>query len=134
MDPYTGEIYGMVSLPDYDPNRYEMVPRESYSLFNNPAVSAQYEPGSVYKIITMAAAMDAGLITPTTIFNDSGSYSIGGRVIFNSNRVANGDVTVTRALALSLNVVTAQIAEALLGRRGVLSLCTSLWLWRGHQC
>jgi cell division protein FtsI/penicillin-binding protein 2 len=113
MDPHTGAIYGMVSLPDYDPNRYEMVPQESYNLFNNPAVSAQYEPGSVYKIITMAAAIDAGDITPTTIFTDSGSITIGGRVIFNSNRVANGEVTVTQALALSLNVVTAKIAEDL---------------------
>jgi cell division protein FtsI/penicillin-binding protein 2 len=113
MEPHTGEIYGMVSLPDYDPNRYEMVPQESYHLFQNPAVSAQYEPGSVYKIITMAAAMDAGLVTPETTFIDSGSYTIGGRVIFNSNRIANGEVTLTRALALSLNVVTAQIAEEL---------------------
>jgi cell division protein FtsI/penicillin-binding protein 2 len=113
MNPHTGEILGMVSLPDYDPNRYELVPQESYGLFQNPAISAQYEPGSVYKILSMAAAMDAGIITPDKIYNDSGSYSIGGRVIFNSNRVANGDVTVTRALALSLNVVTAQIAEEL---------------------
>jgi cell division protein FtsI/penicillin-binding protein 2 len=89
------------------------VPQESYGLFSNPAVSAQYEPGSVYKIITMASAMDAGLITPDTIYNDPGSYNIGGRTVFNSNRGANGDVTVSRALALSLNVVTAQIAEQL---------------------
>jgi cell division protein FtsI/penicillin-binding protein 2 len=61
----------------------------------------------------MAAAMDAGIITPTTTFNDSGSYTIGERVIFNSNRMAHGDVTVTRALALSLNVITAQIAAEL---------------------
>jgi cell division protein FtsI/penicillin-binding protein 2 len=113
MNPHTGEIYGMVSLPDYDPNRYQLVPLESYSLFQNPAVSAQYEPGSIYKIITMAAALDAGTITPTSTFNDSGSYTIGGRIIFNSNRAANGEVSLTRALALSLNVVTAQIAEEL---------------------
>lgn len=113
MDPHTGAIYGMVSLPDYDPNRYELVPRESYNLFQNPAVSAQYEPGSIYKIITLAAALDAGTITPTTTFMDSGSFSIGGRVIFNSNRAAHGEVTATQALALSLNVVTAQIAEEL---------------------
>jgi cell division protein FtsI/penicillin-binding protein 2 len=113
MNPHTGEIYGMVSLPDYDPNRYELVPQESYNLFNNPAVSDQYEPGSVFKIITVSAAMDAGLLTPDTIFNDPGSFTIGGRVIFNSNRGANGDVTVTRALELSLNVGTAQIAKKL---------------------
>jgi cell division protein FtsI (penicillin-binding protein 3) len=113
MDPRTGALYGMVSVPDYDPNRYEMVPQENYNLFNNPAITAQYEPGSVYKIITMAAAMDAGRITPDTVMNDSGSYSIGGRVIFNSNRAANGEVTITKALALSLNVITAQVAEEL---------------------
>lgn len=113
MNPHTGEIYGMVSLPDYDPNRYELVPPESYNLFNNPAISDQYEPGSVFKIITMSAAMDAGIITPDTIFNDTGSFTIGGRVIFNSNRGANGEVSVTRALELSLNVVTAQIAKEL---------------------
>ena len=113
MDPHTGEIYGLVNLPDYDPNRYELVPQESYNLFSNPAVSAQYEPGSVYKIITMAAAMDAGIVTPSMTFTDTGSFTIGGRVIFNSNRGANGEVTLARALALSLNVITAQIAEQL---------------------
>jgi cell division protein FtsI (penicillin-binding protein 3) len=113
MDPNTGAIYGMVSLPDYDPNRYELVPQDSFNLFTNPAISAQYEPGSVYKIITMAAGIDTGLVTPDRIFNDSGSYSIGGRVIFNSNRMANGEVTATQALALSLNVITSQIAEEL---------------------
>ncbi len=113
MDPNTGALYGMVSLPDYDPNRYELVPQENYNLFTNPAISAQYEPGSVYKIITMAAALDAGIMEPDTKFIDSGSYSIGGRVIFNSNRVANGEVTATDALALSLNVITAQLAEEL---------------------
>jgi cell division protein FtsI/penicillin-binding protein 2 len=61
----------------------------------------------------MAAALDTGIITPTTTFTDSGSYTIGGRVIFNSNRMANGEVSATRALALSLNVITAQIAEQL---------------------
>ncbi len=113
MDPYTGAIYGMVNLPDYDPNRYELVPNDQYSLFTNTSVSAQYEPGSVFKIVTLAAALDAGTIRPNTIFTDTGSYTIGGRVIFNSTRTANGVVDTTQALALSLNVITAQIAEEL---------------------
>ncbi len=112
MDPTTGAILGMVSLPDYDPNRFETTP---YALFSDPAISAQYEPGSVFKIITMSSALDSALIKPSMIFTDTGSYTIGGRVIFNSTRTAFGRVTVTEALAQSLNVVTAQVA-ALLGQ------------------
>ena len=74
MDPHTGAILGMVSLPDYNPNRYE----DGY--LPNPAVSEQYEPGSVFKIITMAGALDSGVITPTMVFNDSGSITMGDRV------------------------------------------------------
>jgi cell division protein FtsI/penicillin-binding protein 2 len=110
MNPHTGAILGLVNLPDYDPNRYETVP---YEFFVNPAVSLQYEPGSVFKIITAAAALDHGDIQPTTVYTDSGSYALGERVIFNSDRAAHGQVTVVDALARSLNVVTVQIAEDL---------------------
>ena len=107
MDPHTGAILGMVSLPDYDPNRYE----DEDVKFSNPAVNEQYEPGSVFKIITYAGAVDSGVITPTMIFNDPGSITLGERVFYNSLRMAYGDVSVTQALALSLNVVTVQIAD-----------------------
>lgn len=75
MNPHTGAILGMVSLPDYDPNSYE---ETAFELFPNPVISAQYEPGSIFKIVTVAAALDAGEITPTTIFTDSGSIAVGG--------------------------------------------------------
>jgi cell division protein FtsI/penicillin-binding protein 2 len=110
MDPHSGAILGMASLPDYDPNDYLNAP--DGSVFN-PAVSAQWEPGSIFKIITMAAALDSGKIEPTTIFTDSGSITVGDRPIFNSDRVGHGLVSTTDALALSLNVVTAQIAQTL---------------------
>ena len=110
MEPTTGAILGMVNLPDFDPNRFE---EEPINLFSNPAISVQYEPGSVFKIITMGAAIDAGIVEPSTIFTDTGSITIGDRVIFNSDRVAYGEVTVTEALARSLNVVTAEIADKL---------------------
>jgi cell division protein FtsI/penicillin-binding protein 2 len=110
MNPKTGAIMGMVSLPDYDPNHFETSP---YALFSNPALSAQYEPGSVFKIITMAAGLNEQMFEPTTIFTDTGSFTIGGRVIFNSNRVAYGHVSANEALSRSLNVVTAQMAADL---------------------
>ncbi|MCK4470959.1 MAG: hypothetical protein KAW49_04155, partial [Anaerolineae bacterium] len=68
MDPKTGAILAMANYPSYDPNRFYEVPME---LYINPAVSEQYEPGSVFKIITMAGGLDAGVITPQSTFYDS---------------------------------------------------------------
>lgn len=106
-NPHTGEILGMANYPSYDPNRYGSA---DTSQFLNPAVAEVYEPGSVFKVITMGAGLDTGVITPTTVFNDPGVISIGGRPIFNSQLIGYGNVTVEDALALSLNVVTAQVA------------------------
>ncbi|MEM7126458.1 MAG: penicillin-binding protein 2 [Chloroflexota bacterium] len=111
MDPHTGAIRGLANWPAYDPNAYPTV--KDLSLFTNPAISAQYEPGSIFKVITMAAAIDSEIVAPYTRFVDSGSITVGERIIFNSTRTAYGDVTAAEALALSINVVTAEIAERL---------------------
>ncbi len=109
MEPDTGAILAMANAPGFNPNNYA----DDASYFTNPAVSAQYEPGSIYKIITMGAALDSGLIEPTTIFTDTGLISLGERGFFNSDRRAYGRVTASEALARSLNVVTVQIAAEL---------------------
>ncbi len=108
MEPKTGAILGLANSPTYDPNRYSS--ETDYSRFVDPAVSRLYEPGSIFKIVPIAAALDAGVIQPTTIYTDNGSFTVGQRVFFNSDRLGYGPVTVTEALARSLNVVTAQIA------------------------
>ncbi len=108
MEPRTGALLGMANWPTFDPNQYSKTAVEH---FQDPAISLLYEPGSIFKLITMAAALDTNVITPTTMYTDSGSITVGGRVIFNSNRVGYGRVSVTEALARSLNVVTAQVAE-----------------------
>jgi cell division protein FtsI/penicillin-binding protein 2 len=111
MEPQTGAILGLANWPMYDPNQYS---RETdYSRFVNPAISLLYEPGSIFKVVTMAAALDTGVITPTTMYTDFGTITVGQRVIFNSNRVGYGYVTATDTLARSLNVVTAEIAVQL---------------------
>lgn len=107
MEPKSGAILGMASLPDYDPNRYG---EARFEQFLDPALSEQYEPGSVFKIITFAAGLDTGVITPTTVMTDQGSITVGGRIIFNSQRVGYGRITAVDAFARSLNVVTAQVA------------------------
>lgn len=108
MNPKNGAILGMASWPDYDPNRYS---DESVERFLDPAISQLYEPGSIFKVITMAAGLDTGVITPTMMVQDLGAVVVGRREIKNSDKRAHGEVSVTQALAQSLNVITAQIAQ-----------------------
>jgi cell division protein FtsI/penicillin-binding protein 2 len=110
MEPKTGSILAMASYPSYDPNRFAETPVE---VFVNPSVSAHYEPGSVFKIITMAAGLDAGVIAPQSTFYDSGSIEVGGRTIMNWDRRGHGLVTMTDVLAQSLNVGAAYVSTTL---------------------
>jgi cell division protein FtsI/penicillin-binding protein 2 len=74
------------------------------------AISQAYEPGSVAKILTMAAALDSGTVTPGTIFFDTGSIVVGGQTIVNWDRGAWGYQDMTGCLAHSLNVCLAWVA------------------------
>jgi cell division protein FtsI/penicillin-binding protein 2 len=110
MDPGTGAILAMASYPSYDPNHFYKVPMDQY---NDPAVSEQYEPGSVFKIITMAAGLDAGVITLESTFYDSGIIEVGGWLIQNPGQRAHGLVSMTDILAYSLNVGVAYVSTSL---------------------
>ncbi len=111
MDPKTGAILAMASLPNADLNAYyEMANQPRYS---NPAVSAQYEPGSVFKIITLAAALDAGTVTLGTSFDDPGSITFGGAVIKNHDDIAPGRVNLIDVMRMSLNVEALKMSVGL---------------------
>ena len=107
MDPRTGAILAMASMPCYSPGQFF---EADDGLFSNPAVSRQYEPGSVMKLVTMAAALDAGIVTPQTTYYDTGVFEQGGHLLYNSDRGAYGTVDMTTLLARSLNVGAATIA------------------------
>lgn len=107
MNPRTGAILAMASLPAYDPNQYGAT---NTQVLADPAISRQYEPGSVFKIVTMAAGIDAGVITPDTVLTDTLSIEVGDRQIYNSVRRSYGPVTIRQALVLSLNIPTAKVA------------------------
>ena len=109
MDPRTGAILASVSRPTYDPSD---LAHADYKLFDDPAVSSQWEPGSIFKIITWAAGLDSGTITPNTQFNDRGVLEVGGRIIVNSDRAAHGLVTMEDGLLYSLNTVAAFISTS----------------------
>lgn len=101
MNPKTGEILAMCSYPDFDPNKYSEV--ANIKVFNNPAIFNQYEPGSIFKVITMAMGLDQEKITPDTTFNDSAPVKIANYTIENSDKKSHGVVTMTNVLEQSLN-------------------------------
>lgn len=107
MDPRTGAILAMASEPCYNPDDFYNAPEE---MLFNPIVSRQYEPGSVMKLVTMAAALDSGTVTPETTYYDSGELWVGGHRSVNWDRAAHGTVDMTTLLARSLNVGAATIA------------------------
>jgi cell division protein FtsI/penicillin-binding protein 2 len=113
MDPRTFEILALASLPNYDPGRYN----DFYGLepppFEDPAVSKQYEPGSVFKVLTVAAALDAGFVTPETTYYDQGWIEVGGLVVVNASRQAYGEQTVADILIHSLNVGAAWLSATM---------------------
>lgn len=100
-DPKTGAIIALCSAPDYDPNAFGKI--TDPSVFLSPAVSRQYEPGSIMKPITLAAAMEQGAISPRTTYEDTGVVKIGPEEIKNSDEKSNGVVDMTEVLVRSLN-------------------------------
>jgi len=101
MDPSTGKILALCNYPDFDPNNYQKV--ADYQDFFNSAISETYEPGSVFKIFTMGAALDTGSVTPDTTYTDTGEVKIGSYTIRNSDLLAHGVKTMTNVLEKSLN-------------------------------
>lgn len=108
MNPRTGDILAMASYPSFDPNTYFNV--EDEKQLTNPAISNQFEPGSVFKVVGMAAALEAGTITPDFTYNDQGEITVGGQTIRNWDRRAYGTVDATQILVDSLNVGMATIS------------------------
>lgn len=99
-EPKTGKILAMGNFPNFDPNDYSKFKVEN---FLNQAVQLVYEPGSVFKVITMAAGIDSGKITPETTYTDTGSVSFNGKTIKNWDLKAHGLQTMTGVIEQSIN-------------------------------
>jgi cell division protein FtsI/penicillin-binding protein 2 len=110
MDPRSFEILALASWPTYNPGGYLSLIGESLPPFEDPAVSMQYEPGSVFKVLTVAAALDAGVVMPESTYEDTGRLEVGGREIRNSSRQAYGEQTISDILIKSLNVGAAWLS------------------------
>lgn len=110
MEPSTGAIRAICSMPDFDPNAYNLV--ENASAYNNTAIFTPYEPGSIFKPITMAAALDAGVVAPETTFVDTGSRDgICKTPIKNAGGKSYGLQTMTEVLQNSVNTGMVFVVE-----------------------
>lgn len=108
MNPRTGDILGMTSWPSFDPNAYQDV--VDASALTNPAVSSEFEPGSVMKVVTIAAALQSDTITPQWTYNDAGVLDQAGIRVENWDKQPHGVVDTTGVLVNSLNVGAATIS------------------------
>lgn len=102
-EPATGRILALGNYPAFDPNNYFESPVKNYL---NPAVQSLYEPGSVFKVITMAIGLDIGAITPETTYRDTGSVTFNGKTIKNWDLEKHGPygtVTMRQVIERSIN-------------------------------
>ncbi len=111
IDPRTGEIIAMATTPRLDLNQFwkysQVFPKDSP--FNQP-ISQSYEPGSVFKVLTMLLALDSGAVKPETVFIDTGVIEVGGAVIYNWNQGAWGPQDMQGCMQHSLNVCLAWVS------------------------
>ena len=117
MDPQNGEILAMVAWPALDPTNYEewLTGDIEAELVVSPAVAGQYEPGSTFKTLVMAAAIDEDVVSPDDEFIDEGEIEIGGHIIRNWDVEAWGLQTMQGCMQYSLNTCLAFVGYHKLG-------------------
>ncbi len=115
IDPDTGAILAEATYPSYDANNYATVASTDPGRFVDPVISQVYEPGSVFKMLTVIAALETGTVTMKTKINDSGILNLdnGKTQIADANRQAMGVLTLEDAIAYSRNVVATKVALGL---------------------
>jgi cell division protein FtsI/penicillin-binding protein 2 len=115
MDPWTGEIYAEATYPSYDANDYATIATEDPSRFLDPVVSEVYEPGSVFKMLTVLAGLEQGTTSMTKPYRDTGHLRLdGGKSrIEDADGKAMGTLKLEDGIAYSRNVVAAKVAMGL---------------------
>lgn len=112
-DPENGKILSLANYPDFDPNEYGNWPVKN---FLNQTTQYVYEPGSVFKPLTMSAGIDIGVITTSTTFTDTGSVTLNTKTIKNWDEKAHGKLTMTNVIEQSVNT-GAVFAEQKIGHK-----------------
>lgn len=119
MEPSTGKVRVMASVPGYDqnairdPQAFQSLNRDEDSPLLNRTTQALYPPGSTFKVVTAAAAIDSGKFTPESTVDGNSGKEISGVPLANSGGRDFGPITLTTALTNSVNTVWAEVAEDL---------------------
>ena len=115
IEPQTGKVRVMVSIPEYDPNlipsAFEQINDDPNQPDLNRATQELYPPGSTFKVVTAAAAMDSGKVNPNSVIDGSSPKEISGVALANSGGQSFGPISFTDALTNSVNTVFAQVGE-----------------------
>ncbi len=113
IDPKTGAVLALASSPGFDPNlidkQWAEISADPDAPLVNRATEGAYPPGSTFKVITSAAALEEGLYRPDDTFNGDDSFQVMGTTVRNLNGKSYGTITFTDALKFSVNTVFAQI-------------------------
>ncbi|MBD2243560.1 penicillin-binding protein 2 [Nostoc sp. FACHB-888] len=110
MDALDGSLLALVSQPTYNPNEYA---KANISLFKNWTVADLYEPGSTFKPLNVAIALENGVIKPDDMFNDSGSVRVANYTIKNAMNNGYGRISIAQILQYSSNIGMVQIIQRL---------------------
>jgi peptidoglycan glycosyltransferase len=117
IEPQTGRVRVMASIPDYDPNRipteFGQLNQATGSPLFNRSTQSGYPPGSTFKVVTAAAALDTGRFTPDSALSGKSPRRIGGVPLSNFGGESFGQITLTTALTHSVNTVWGQVGERL---------------------
>jgi cell division protein FtsI/penicillin-binding protein 2 len=121
VDPKTGAIYAMAQVPNFDPNNYQTTAADSKTAgdLKNNSCQQLFEPGSVFKALTMAGALNDGKVTPDTTYVDTGTVKVGSSTIYNFAKRSYGLQSMTGVLEKSINT-GAVYAENKLGNQAFL--------------
>jgi len=129
IEPQSGRILALANFPNFDPNRHqEYANAKGLDIFQNSAIQKIFEPGSVFKPITLAAALEEGKITPQTTYYDEGKVRLDGWTIYNFERRKWGERTMTEVLEKSINTGTV-FAQRQLGNEKFLKYIESFGLF-----
>ena len=113
LDPRNGDVLAMVSLPDYDNNLFaggissadfRRLNEDRWTPLVNHAIGGLYPPGSTFKMVTAAAALQERVVTPQTRINCPASVTVNGRVFRNWNPLGQGMLTVRQSIAQSCDI------------------------------
>ena len=111
MDAWDGSILALTCQPTYNPNK--KFTKDDISLFRNWAVADLYEPGSTFKPLNVAIALETGTIQPNDIFNDNGLIKVADREIRNAEKNSHGRINIARILQTSSNIGMVKMIQRL---------------------